>query len=42
MRPFISGIFLKYSQLEKVEAVDEIQHPIIREAIRMLDFKLRN
>ncbi len=39
MRPFISGIFLKYSQLEKVEIVDEIQHPIIREAIRMLDFK---
>jgi len=39
MRPFISGIFLKYSQLEKVETVDEIQHPIIREAIRMLGFK---
>jgi D-glycero-alpha-D-manno-heptose-7-phosphate kinase len=39
MRPFISGIFLKYSHLEKVERVDEIQHPIIREAIRMLDFK---
>ncbi len=38
-RPFTSGIFLKYSHLEKVEAVDEIQHPIIREAIRMLDFK---
>jgi len=39
MRPFISGIFLKYSHLEKVETVDEIQHPIIREAIRMMDFK---
>ncbi len=39
MRPFISGIFLKYSQLEKTLNVDEIQHPIIREAIRMLDFK---
>jgi D-glycero-alpha-D-manno-heptose-7-phosphate kinase len=39
MRPFIPGIFLKYSQLEKVENVDEIQHPIIREAIRLLDFK---
>ena len=38
-RPFNRGIFLKYSQLEKVENVDEIQHPIIREAIRMLDFK---
>ena len=39
MRPFISGIFLKYSHLEKTERVDEIQHPILREAIRMLDFK---
>jgi D-glycero-alpha-D-manno-heptose-7-phosphate kinase len=39
MRPFISGIFLKYSHLEKVSIVDEVQHPIIREAIRMLDFK---
>ncbi|MEP7136544.1 MAG: galactokinase [Chloroflexota bacterium] len=39
MRPFTAGIFLKYSQLEKVEGLNEIQHPIIREAIRMLDFK---
>jgi len=39
MRPFISGIFLKYSHLEKAETVDEIQHPILREAIRMLEFK---
>src|SRR6185503_4209073 len=39
MRPFIRGIFLKYSHLEKVTSVDEIQHPIVREAIRLLDFK---
>lgn len=39
MRPFISGIFLKYSHLEKAEQVDEIQHPILREAIRLLEFK---
>jgi len=39
MRPFTPGIFLKYSHLEKVEGVDEVQHPILREAIRMLDFK---
>ena len=39
MRPFTPGIFLKYSQLEKVETVDDVQHPIIREAIRLLDFK---
>jgi D-glycero-alpha-D-manno-heptose-7-phosphate kinase len=39
MRPFTPGIFLKYSQLEKTETVDQIQHPILREAIRMLNFK---
>ena len=39
MRPFTPGIFLKYSQLEKVTTVDEIQHPIFREAIRLLNFK---
>ena len=39
MRPFVPGIYLKYSKLEHVENVDEIQHPIIREAIRILDFK---
>jgi D-glycero-alpha-D-manno-heptose-7-phosphate kinase len=39
MRPFSPGIYLKYSKLEHVDQVDEVQHPIIREAIRMLDFK---
>ncbi len=38
MRPFVPGIFLKYSQLEHVDQTDEVQHPIIREAIRMLGF----
>lgn len=35
-RPFTPGIFLKYSKLEHVETVDEVQHPIIREAVRFL------
>ncbi len=39
MRPFVEGIFLKYSKLEHVESVDEVQHPIVREAIRMLAFR---
>ena len=39
MRPFVEGIFLKYSKLEHVEALEEVQHPIIREAIRMLGFR---
>src|SRR5204862_2043919 len=39
MRPFIEGIFLKYSKLEHVDAVEEVHHPIIREAIRMLELR---
>jgi len=39
MRPFNEGIYLKYSQLEKVQTADEVRHPIIREAIKLLDFK---
>lgn len=39
MRPFTPGIFLKYSQLEHVEAIAEVHHPIIREAIELLGFK---
>jgi D-glycero-alpha-D-manno-heptose-7-phosphate kinase len=39
MRPFTQGIYLKYSHLEHVDLVDEVQHPIIREAIKMLSFK---
>lgn len=39
MRPFTPGIYLKYSHLEHVEHVDTIQHPIIREAIQMMNFK---
>src|SRR5215813_14274645 len=39
MRPFSEGIFLKYSKLEHVERVESVQHPIIREAIKMLGFR---
>src|SRR6266436_946901 len=39
MRPFVQGIFLKYSQLEHVDAAAAVHHPIIREAIKLLDFK---
>jgi len=39
MRPFTPGIYLKYSQLEHVEKLSEVNHPIIREAIQMLDFR---
>ena len=39
MRPFTSGIYLKYSQLEHVDQTVDVKHPIIREAIQMLGFK---
>ena len=35
-RPFVPGIFLKYSKMEKVDTVDQIEHPIVREAFRMM------
>ncbi len=32
---FTDDYFIKYSQLERTEGVDEIQHPIIREALKL-------
>ena len=39
MRPFTPGIFLKYSQLERVDEIKDIKHPIIREALHLLGFR---
>ena len=39
MRPFTEGIYLKYSQLEHVDQIVDVQHPIIREALDMLGFR---
>jgi D-glycero-alpha-D-manno-heptose-7-phosphate kinase len=39
MRPFTEGIYLKYSQLENVNQIIDVKHPIIREALDMLGFK---
>jgi D-glycero-alpha-D-manno-heptose-7-phosphate kinase len=36
---FAQELILKYSQLERVSDVDEVQHPIIREALRLLSIK---
>lgn len=35
MTPFTPGIYLKYTQQEQVERIEQVQHPIIREALRM-------
>jgi D-glycero-alpha-D-manno-heptose-7-phosphate kinase len=38
-RPFIPGIFLKYSRLERANEPSDLQHPIVREALQLLGFK---
>lgn len=37
--PFKDGIFLKYSSIENVMNVNDIQHPIIRESLRLFQKK---
>jgi D-glycero-alpha-D-manno-heptose-7-phosphate kinase len=39
MRPFTPGIYLKYSQLEHVEKVADVCHPIIKESLGMMNLK---
>ena len=34
MRPFHPGVYLKYSEQERVECVDAVQHPIFRATLR--------
>lgn len=34
IKPFETGIYLKYSEIERVEQIDAVQHRIIREALR--------
>lgn len=41
-KTFAKEILLKYSKFEKVQTVDEIQHPIIREALKMLEIQETN
>jgi D-glycero-alpha-D-manno-heptose-7-phosphate kinase len=36
--PFKKGIFLKYSDIENVQTIDQINHPIIRESLKELGF----
>src|SRR5947208_13638050 len=41
-RRFVDGFLLKYSQLEEVATIEEIKHPIIREALRFSGVQERN
>jgi D-glycero-alpha-D-manno-heptose-7-phosphate kinase len=39
LRPFTEGIFLKYSEMEKVKSVSEVKHRIIREVLNFLELR---
>ncbi len=41
-RRFSDGFLLKYSSLEEAATIDEIKHPIIREALKLVDVQERN
>lgn len=41
-RRFVDGFLLKYSQLEEAATIDEIKHPIIREALKLAGIQERN
>ena len=34
IKPFVPGIYLKYSSIEHVEKIEDVRHPIIREALK--------
>lgn len=36
---FVPGIILKYSQMERANAIEEVKHPIFREALQFLNLK---
>jgi len=41
-RRFVNRFLLKYSQFEETDTIDAIKHPIIREALRLLDVDENN
>jgi D-glycero-alpha-D-manno-heptose-7-phosphate kinase len=41
-RRFVEGFLLKYSSLEEAATVDDIKHPIIREALKLVDIRERH
>src|SRR5439155_6061634 len=41
-RRFVDGFLLKYSHLEEVSTIDEIEHPLIMEAFKLTDVQERN
>jgi D-glycero-alpha-D-manno-heptose-7-phosphate kinase len=41
-RRFVEGFLLKYSSLEEAATIDDVKHPIIREALKLVDIRERN
>jgi D-glycero-alpha-D-manno-heptose-7-phosphate kinase len=41
-RRFVEGFLLKYSSLEEAATIEDISHPIIREALKLVDIQERN
>ncbi len=39
---FVDYMIIKYSKMERVSSIDEIQHPIIREALRLVEIQNLN
>jgi len=39
---FVDSLLLKYSQLEEASSIDQIRHPLIREALRLVGVEARN
>ena len=38
IKPFVSGVYLKYSKIEHVDTIEDVQHPIVRESLKLFDF----
>jgi D-glycero-alpha-D-manno-heptose-7-phosphate kinase len=38
IKPFVPGVYLKYSKIEHVDTIEQVQHPIVREALKLFDF----
>ena len=41
-RRFVDGFLLKYSQLEEAATIEDVKHPIIREALKLAGVRERN
>src|SRR3954470_9442463 len=41
-RRFVEGFLLKYSSFEEAASIDDIKHPIIREALKLVGIRERN